>query len=426
MRQRAPGSSPTIKGGINETNVLQRRGADRRRGSGGNILTIASGGGSAISSATSSWEITSGGDVALTVDHHDDHDDDDNSNSNNNDERKSQNAAMEQSMQDVDLLSHHYPHRYTGGASSLLQARSPASSSTPGLHQQQYISYNMLYQKATISEENLRKFRAASPLNISSAKSSTSTALLTSWKLDQARLEDYHTVFRTPLHVPDSEYEAFLLGRDRRKSASILTKQCCATACAGFSAVGVAFLLFVGILLDTQPLYIPGTLPELVTQSTFQYKNSDRDEVITYTKPIIQYLVPGPADERLPIATTAYKAALAYLCTFVASMYVLDPTRFQFLTRFFMRHVVRRLPSYSNNSNNSMVFQYTDIPDPYDDDFSRGSSNKLNTGASLPYYQHQHNNNGLWNRTTERVQRWLAVRGWYRVRRRGNKTKKKG
>jgi hypothetical protein len=389
------------------------------------------------SSTTSSWEITSGGggDVSVIVDHHYDDDDHDDSNMIQN-----QNVALEQKMPDVDLLNHPYPHRY-GGASSLLHPRHPplgvlsspgASTTSSSQHQQQYASY-MRYQRTTpiaISEENLRKFGASSPWDISSAataaKSSTSSALLTSWKLDQARLQDYHTVFRTPLHVPDSEYGAYLLGRNGRKETSIVTKQCCATACAGFSAVGVVFLLFIGILLDTQPLYIPGTLPELVVQSTFQYKNSDGDEVITYTKPVIQYLVPGPSDERLPIAATAYKAALAYFCTLVACLYVRDPTRFHWLTRWLARHVGRRIPgSSSSSSSSSAVFEYTDIPDdPASSNlpmlFADATTRSV-AAASVSLYQPP----GLWNRTTEGVQRWLAVRGWYRVRRR-NKNKKKG
>lgn len=395
MRQRAQGSSPAIKG--NDNNVHQRRGADRRRlGSSSNITISGGAGGGTPATSSGEWEITSGGgDVSLMVDR---------------DDLNSSVMPKDQKMHEVDLNHHQFTKRYQG-ASPLHQRTSPSPHHRGGGPHQQYAS--ALYQKTSLNEESLRKFGSTSPLNISTTKSATSSNLLASWKLDQTRLEDYHTVFRTPLHVPDSEYEAYLLGKSRRKDLSIITKKCCATTCAGFSAVGVAFLLFIGILLDKQPLFIPGTLPELVVQSTFQYKNNDGDEVVTYTKPVIQYLVPGPADERLPIASTAYKAAAAYLCTLVASLYVLDPTRFQFITRFFVKHILRRSQSSSGSGN--ILFQYSDIPDLYDN-LPSFSNSDVRSSSYQP---------GLWNRTTGRVKRWLAVRGWYRVRRR-NKSKKKG
>jgi len=330
--------------------------------------------------------------------------------------------ATDPKMQEVDLHFNTHQRHTTHTPPPRSHGSGASSASQPSqqlLNHQQYAS--MLYQKTSVNEESLRRFTTGeSPLNISSSQidytrssSPASTTLLTKWKLEQqtatTRLEDYHTVFRTPLHVPDCEYEAYLLGLPRRKDTSIITKPCCASICAGFSLIGMLFLLFIGILLDKQPLYIPGTLPELVVQSTFQYKNNDGDEVITYTKPVIQYLVPGPADERLPIASTAYQAAAAYFVTFVASLYVLDPTRFAFLTKLFVtRHLRRRSRD-----------QYESLPD-YDSSLPTSSFDSNGMVRSSSSYQP-----GVWNRATGSVKRWLAVRGWYRVRRR-NKNKKKG
>lgn len=266
-----------------------------------------------------------------------------------------------------------------------------------------------------MTEEKLRRFteqtnQSKQQLSLSSP---TSSVALTAWKLDQYRLEDFHTVFRTPHHVPDSQYEAFILGQSaRRKDASLMTKTCCAQTCAGFSAIAVGFLVFVGIVLDKQPLYIPGTLPELVVQSTVAYTKDGSTR--TYSKPVIQFLVPGPNDERLPAASVAYKAAAAYFLCMLISLYVLDPAPFHNAARVITQKFSK---------------QYEDIPETIDNgsstlptfhQFSRSSSGELSERAAS--YQP-----GWWNRTTGRIQQWLAIRGWYRARKfRKYAQKKKG
>jgi hypothetical protein len=292
------------------------------------------------------------------------------------------------------------------------------------LQQQQYQNAG---GSSLMTEEKLRRFNEQTKSGSSGiyAKSPSSSDALTNWKLDQQykyRLEDFHTVFRTPHHVPDSRYEAYLLGQTGRRkndtSQSIVNKECCAQTCAGFSAIAVGFLLFIGILLDTQPLYIPGTLPELVVQSTVNYKSGSDGTVKSYTRPVIQYLVPGPTDERLPAASTAYKAAAAYFLTMILSLYILDPTRFHQAARVISHRLFRKT--------------YEDIPESvgFDDNGSMlptvhraksfsGSGDLTERAAS---YQP-----GLWNRTTGTVKRWLAVRGWYRARKfRKYAQKKKG
>ena len=424
---------------------------ERRRIIGGDAATTQS----IVGSPSSSWEIT-GSTTTTTADH-----------VSLSIDQQVPLATVDHAMHDIDLNHRRHPTASTPP---------PASPQRHRHHQQQQYASNssgMVYQKAPMTEETLRRFSASHRHHkqppYQPASSSSSPRYFDrrgSWcgaQRDQfrflvvvhragqpslvhrrqqpttTRLEDYHTVFRTPLHVPDSEYEAYLLGRRKRAAASIVTQQCCAATCAGFSAVAVLFLLFIGILLDTQPLYIPGTLPELVVQSTVQYKSNKNSnggsDVTYYTKPVIQYLVPGPADERLPIAKTAYQAAWAYLGTLLVSLYVLDPRRFRWVTRS-----VRRLWSMTglmagSSKKRRRMEHYDHVPDhhPYNDDDVDDYESGL-----LPYHKNQRGSTnsdflraaslhqpGIWNRATGNVKRWLAVRGWYRVRRK-HKSRKKG
>jgi hypothetical protein len=233
------------------------------------------------------------------------------------------------------------------------------------------------------------------------------------------RIEDYHTVFRIPHYVTDANYHKYLLQRGYQNDsiisdapASLLSKTCCAATCSVFSAIAVFFLLFIGFLLDTQPLYIPGTLPTLTVQSTVQY-NSQDGTVKSYNKPRVQFLIPGPTDERLSIASTAYRAAGMYFVTMLISLYVYNPLPFH--------HVMSRVWSYAH------VFrrrQYTDIPDSdlpsynligntamatsegliLGDVDSRGNIRRLSSSYQL----------GVWKRSTNTLKRWLASKGWYR------------
>lgn len=140
--------------------------------------------------------------------------------------------------------------------------------------------------------------------------------------IEQPRLEDHHVTFRTPLHVPDKEYQYFLTRgihryqdsiyeqRDRKVNGFKVTQSCCAKTCAFFSLTGIIFLILVGILLDTQPLYIKGSLPKISLQSNEQ------------SKLVKEYLVPiRGTSERLPMAKNAYQAALVYMMTFTISLY---------------------------------------------------------------------------------------------------------
>ena len=114
-----------------------------------------------------------------------------------------------------------------------------------------------------------------------------------------------YSSLRTPLIVPDSGYQAYLLGRSAKRRRSLIDNICCAKFCAMFSFVAVLFLVFVGILVDLQPLLIKGVLPQHI-----QYTEGMR-------KPLIFYSL--AKSERVPAATHAYQAALVYFLTGVGS-----------------------------------------------------------------------------------------------------------
>jgi hypothetical protein len=111
-----------------------------------------------------------------------------------------------------------------------------------------------------------------------------------------------------PAFIPDSSYQTYLrtgrtVFRNQSKQQGLpLSKICCAKFCAIFSFVAVTFLIFVGILFDTQPLYIPGSLPKHIQSME---GSSQRTQTYYSITPSI----------RLLPASNAYKAAFFYLVT---------------------------------------------------------------------------------------------------------------
>ena len=61
--------------------------------------------------------------------------------------------------------------------------------------------------------------------------------------------------------VPDSSYQAYLKGQSiKKKKGSFLDGICFAKFCACFSVVAIMFFIFVGIIIDVQPMYLQGIL----------------------------------------------------------------------------------------------------------------------------------------------------------------------
>jgi len=197
-------------------------------------------------------------------------------------------------------------------------------------------------------------------------------------------LEDFHSLFRTPHHVADSQYRAYLMGQTARRKgpAPILTKICCAQGCAFFSAIAVLFLFFVGFMLDTQPLYIKGALPKIIVQTD------------DGGRPVTQYIL--PTTERLPTASAAYQAGVMYLFVIGICLYVLYPGWFQ--NQWYRRqHRYQDIPDHVSATDSTLPTFHTAI------------SEEVEAAASSRAYTPN-----IFTRSTDVVKQWLAVRGWYK------------
>lgn len=161
-----------------------------------------------------------------------------------------------------------------------------------------------------------------------------------------------------PPMIPDSSYQAYLKGRSlKRKRRSLVDKICFAKFCALFSWIGTMFLLFVGILIDTQPMYIQGVLIK-----NEQYGENQKAETFYDLS----------QSERLPTASTAYYTAFFYFLTLCASLAYAYNFHFWF---------------------NSRMRQYHDIPD--------ADSTAHDSEAKLPSFNRYDNGIGvrIWNMT---------------------------
>lgn len=114
-------------------------------------------------------------------------------------------------------------------------------------------------------------------------------------------LRSSHLPSLAPAFIPDSRYQSYMLGRPKQQPQSAFSKVGLAKMGAKFSMVAAIFLIFVGILIDTQPMYLPGIVPKHVL-----YTTGDR-------KPQVFYAV--DISDRLEQASTAYRAAFLYVIT---------------------------------------------------------------------------------------------------------------
>lgn len=201
------------------------------------------------------------------------------------------------------------------------------------------------------------------------------------------RLEDVHTVYRTPHHVADNKYQAYLLGQSARRRKGplpIVTRECCAQTCIGFSAIAALFLFFIGFLLDTQPLFIKGALTPLVVQTD------------DGGRPVTMYII--PTTERLPAAAAAYQAGFMYLLMIGISFHTLYPSWFQ-------SQVYRRQQRYQDIDDLSLADSTLPTFHTADDVDSSPMSS-----SSRAYHPN------ICCRSITSFKQWLAVRGWYKPR----------
>ena len=334
----------------------------------------------------------------------------------------------------MDLLSsathnHHYYHHHQYDADNNNydpeQPQYPVSRSSS--------SFSAVNQ---VTEEQIRRFNdnhtygQSSPYHTTtSPPATTSIPTATSFKTNAARnipiwkrkmvleedfyrIEDYHTIFRNPHHMTDAQYTKYVNQNnidnnnnnhhDSTANTSMMNKTCCAYTCSVFSAIAVLFLLWIAILLDTQPMYIPGALPTITVQSVTQQDqqqqqleqplytaSSTTNQKNNYqqkqkgqnrqqqqqqqsqprrTAPRIQFIIPGKNDERLLIAKTAYQAATMYFITMIISRYIYNPIPFHTFYNTYILSLFqacyRRITGQSPQQRHR--HSYTDIPDSYD------------------------------------------------------------
>ena len=104
----------------------------------------------------------------------------------------------------------------------------------------------------------------------------------------------------SPQLIPDSAYRAYLSGKPAVKTKKpLVDKITIAKLVGGFSIVGFIFLTFVGILIDTQPMYMAGVLT--------------KNEVFSSNGKKTKTFYAISINDRLEPATRAYRGGLLYL-----------------------------------------------------------------------------------------------------------------
>lgn len=203
--------------------------------------------------------------------------------------------------------------------------------------------------------------------------------------------------FRKAVHVADKDYRVYMHGHGR-DTTPVMNPVCCANTCAGFSFVGFLFMLFIGILLDTQPLFIGGALP-----STQKENDSGKTSTI--------YFVTA---ERLPLASHAYQTSIAYMMTMVGCLVFVYSERVNSMLR-------RR--------------SYQEIPDAMSPPNTPGSTAGVAGGGgdgNLPDYLHRdaeaYRHMSPWNRVVSNASvklRETTARVWNGRAKNTRKTRKK-
>jgi uncharacterized membrane protein (GlpM family) len=112
---------------------------------------------------------------------------------------------------------------------------------------------------------------------------------------------------KPPLFLPDKYYQDFLQGKPRRQSTAFIDSQKCARGCAGFSLVAILFLLFIGMLVDRQPIYIKGIRPYSPTSTVSDvYSSSAKKKSVAALAPVV--------------SAHCHQAAIAYCVTLIVSV----------------------------------------------------------------------------------------------------------
>mmetsp|Transcript_11632 Transcript_11632/g.32193 ORF Transcript_11632/g.32193 Transcript_11632/m.32193 type:complete len:180 (+) Transcript_11632:518-1057(+) len=165
----------------------------------------------------------------------------------------------------------------------------------------------------------------------------------------------------------------------------------------------MVFLLWVGLMFDTQPLYIKGALP------LEQMHDQDTGKIIYF------YKIPA-AEEQLQAATSAYRAAVAYFLCILGSYHVLYPNWIK--SKFYRFR--RGYQDLDDVVMNNKKHDGQDHHHHHHENNIANNNNNSNTngGGELPMYHADASaysaTTSLWNRAVLNGRQWLAARGWYK------------
>lgn len=174
----------------------------------------------------------------------------------------------------------------------------------------------------------------------------------------------------TPKFIADKDYHAYRQGRlGKSKRQPAVNRLFLARFCASFSMVAMMCLFLIGVIIDRQPLYIPGVLPQHV-----QYTTGDRKQQIFYA-------IPSGASERLEPASNAYRSAALYLLT-ACICYGYVHNAGWWIKRWWLQHQGR---------------PYRDIPDVYSDIGDDGDDDDYHDDmrSTVPTFHNGHHADSL-------------------------------
>jgi len=139
--------------------------------------------------------------------------------------------------------------------------------------------------------------------------------------------------------VDDYEYRSFLLEEQGgSKNEDFHSDVACAKFCTGLSVIAMVFLVLVGVLIETQPLYIKGIKPKKFNQDEMQ-------------------------DE----AKTAFKTATAYFLTMVLSIiYTHNREQFKWDILLRIKNAIHLRQHFAVAYNSYRRQRYRDIPEDFD------------------------------------------------------------
>jgi len=118
--------------------------------------------------------------------------------------------------------------------------------------------------------------------------------------------------------VPDKHYQYYDAGRpfpSRTPATNVITGPCFRNVCMWLSFVAVGFLLFVGMLLESQPLYIKGVKPAAWVKAKQQSDEAAYPYDASEQQLNRQQQLYADRPNSHDLAMTAYRAMWAYLFT---------------------------------------------------------------------------------------------------------------